>query len=240
MYRPSLFQDILDLLMPRPCANCGRRLTAGEQTLCVGCLLQLPRVQLEPTFDDNSLARLFWGCFPVGRATAFIYHQPQASSSRFIYRMKYEDQPIIARQMGALMAKDLLTKGFFEGIDVLIPVPLSRKRQRQRGYNQSLEIARGVAEVTALPVCHHIVGRIHFKGSQTHLSAIDRRENVEGAFRLTPSHWWQRKETIEGRHVLLIDDVVTTGATLMACAQELMKAKPRQISILALAYTRSQ
>ena len=84
------------------------------------------------------------------------------------------------------------------------------------------------------------VGRIHFKGSQTHLSATDRRENVEGAFRLKPSHWWQRKETIEGRHVLLIDDVVTTGATLIACAQELMKAKPRQISILALAYTRSQ
>ena len=239
MHRPSIFQDILDLLMPRTCANCGRRLTAGEETLCAACLLQLPRALLEPSFEDNELARLFWGQVPVGRATAFINHRPQAASSRFIYRMKYDNQPAIARQIGALVASDLLPKGFFEGIEAIIPVPLSTKRQRQRGYNQSLEIARGLSDVTALPVCHHVVRRTHFHQSQTHLSASDRRDNVQGAFVLSPSHWWQQKEDIKGRHVLLVDDVVTTGATLTACARALMAAQPTQISILTLAYSRS-
>ena len=134
--------------------------------------------------------------------------------------------------MGRLLAKELQRADFFDGIDGIIPIPLTRKRYRQRGYNQSYEIAKGVSEVTGLPIYNDAVQRTNFKGSQTHRWRWDRIENVESAFKLTNA------ERIAGKHILLIDDVVTTGATMISCAKELSKAGNVKFSTLSLGHTK--
>ena len=134
--------------------------------------------------------------------------------------------------MGRMVATELQRDGFFDGIDEIVPVPLTKERLRQRGYNQSEEIAKGINEITGLPINKDAVKRIVFKGSQTRRSRWDRQENVEYAFKLTHG------EPIAGKHLLIVDDVVTTGATIIACAKELVKASNVKISVLSLGLTR--
>ena len=135
--------------------------------------------------------------------------------------------------MGRLMAREFLSSGFFDGIDAIIPVPLAPKRQRQRGYNQSEQLAHGISEITGLPIYNKVVRRVSFKGSQTNRGRWERNENVAHVFELRDA------AAISGRHLLLVDDVVTTGATLIACAQELAQAGSIKVSVLALGFAKS-
>jgi ComF family protein len=135
--------------------------------------------------------------------------------------------------MGRLMAKELQTSGFFDGIDGIVPIPLAKKRLRQRGYNQSLEIARGISEITSLPIYNKVVIRKVFEGSQTNKGRWERNENVEGVFELKDA------SAIQGKHLLIIDDVVTTGATVLACAKELCKAGNVKVSVISLGFSKS-
>ena len=130
------------------------------------------------------------------------------------------------------MAHEMQMARFFDGIDVLLPVPLSRKRKRQRGYNQSEMLARGISEVTGLPIVTKAVRRLNFQRSQTSLTRQERRENVEGTFVL------QRPELIENKHVLLIDDICTTGATIVACGEAIKAVKGIHVSVLTLGFTK--
>ena len=123
--------------------------------------------------------------------------------------------------------------GLFDDIDALVPVPLARKRERERGYNQSMMLARGVSEVTGLPINNKVVRRTKFMGSQTRRGRWERNENVEDVFEVKDSHG------LSGKHLLLIDDVVTTGATIIACAKEMQKASNVKISVLALGFAKS-
>ena len=131
------------------------------------------------------------------------------------------------------MARELKATGFFDGIDGIVPIPLAKKRQRQRGYNQSMEIARGVSEVTCLPIYNKVVRRHAFEGSQTNKGRWERNENVEHVFEV------EDFSAIQGKHLLIVDDVVTTGATVLACAQELCKAPDVKVTILALGFAKS-
>ena len=135
--------------------------------------------------------------------------------------------------MGRMMARELQKSDFFEGIDAIVPIPLAKKRQRQRGYNQSEMLATGVSEITGLPIYNKVVKRTTFEGSQTNRGRWERNENVEKVFQLTDS------EALHGKHILIIDDVVTTGATIIACAKELSKAEDVRFSILALGFAKS-
>ena len=152
--------------------------------------------------------------------------------AQLVYELKYHGRPDIGEDMGRLMAYEMQLARFFDGIDVLLPVPLSKKRLRQRGYNQSEMLARGVSEVTGLPVVTKALRREHFQKSQTLLNRQERRENVEGTFIL------KRPELLEGKHVLLIDDICTTGATLLACGEALRAVNGIRISILTLGFTK--
>lgn len=133
--------------------------------------------------------------------------------------------------MGIAAARELKAAGFFDGIDLIIPVPLAKEKILQRGYNQSEEIARGVATVTGLPVVTDAVTRIRNTESQTSKIGVQRVDNMEGAFQLT------LPEKITGHHVLIVDDVVTTGSTVCACGKELMKAGGVSISVMSLGFT---
>ena len=229
----SFWHRLLDLIMPRTCVVCGHRLSVTEETLCARCNLHLPRTDFHHDPYDNEMARLFWGQIPILRATALFYYEAHAETANILYTLKYKHHPEIGEAMGRLFATELKSSGFFEGIDGIVAVPLARKRLRQRGYNQSMEIARGLAAVTGIPVCKDVIRRTVFEGSQTHKGRWERNDNVADVFRL------QDATAVQGRHLLLVDDVVTTGATVIACARELLKAANVSISVLALGFAKS-
>ena len=178
------------------------------------------------------MAKTFWIQIPVEKVAALFYYEAQSEASRLIYQLKYKGHPEIGEQLGKMAVEEMKESGFFEGIDALVPIPLTPEREKERGYNQSMEIAMGIHLATGIPVISNCLCRKAFAGSQTLKDRRSRQENVINAFQLL------RPADLTGKHVLLIDDVVTTGATLVACGQEVMKAKPRAISILSLGYTR--
>ena len=229
----SFWSRLLDLISPRLCVVCGNRLTVTEETLCSKCYLHLPRTDFDHDLYENVMAKLFWGQIAIEKATALFYYEPHAETANILYELKYKNHPEIGVVMGRMMAKELMRSGMFEGIDAIVPVPLARKRERERGYNQSLELAKGVSEVTGLPIYNKVVKRTKFMGSQTQRGRWERNENVEHVFELVDG------DSINGKHLLLIDDVVTTGATIIACAQEMQKASDVKISVLALGYSKS-
>ena len=223
----------LDFISPRLCVVCGRRLSPTERSLCAVCQLHLPRTGFQFSPDDNPMAQLFWHLVPVERAAAFIYYQSHSEMARMVYELKYRNSPDVGEDLERLMATDMQLAHFFDGIDLLVPVPLTNKRLRQRGYNQSEMLAQGVSDVTHLPVVPKALKRQVFRESQTHLSRHERQENVDGIFVVADA------KTLKGRHVLLIDDVCTTGATLMSCAQALAPIEGIRISVLTLGFTKN-
>ena len=147
---------------------------------------------------------------------------------------KYGGHSETGELLGRLVADEFAADGFFDGITALVPVPLARQRERERGYNQSVEIARGISTATGIPVVGNVLERISFHGSQTQKSRWERNENVEKAFRLTDA------SAVRNRHVLLVDDVITTGATLVAAAREILKAGNVKVSVLSLGFANNE
>ena len=222
----------MDLISPRLCVVCGNRLAVTEETLCSKCYLHLPRTDFANDLYENMMAKLFWGQIKLEKATALFYYEPHAETAQILYELKYKNHPEIGVVMGRMMAKELMKSGLFEDIDALVPVPLAKKREHERGYNQSLELAKGVCEVTGLPIANLVIRRTKFVGSQTKRGRWERNENVEHVFELVD-------DNISDQHLLLIDDVVTTGATVIACAKEMQKASNVKISVLALGFAKS-
>ena len=229
----SFWHRLLDLISPRLCVVCGHRLTVTEEVICARCNFHLPRTGFQHNAYENDMAKLFWGQIPIERATAFFYYEAHAETANILYELKYKDHPEIGEIFGRMFAAEIKSAGFFDGIDGIVPVPLAKKRQRQRGYNQSEEIAQGVSEITGLPIYKKVVKRISFKGSQTNKGRWDRQENVERVFDLIDA------EAVSNKHLLLIDDVVTTGATCIACAKVLCQSANVRISILSLGFAKS-
>ncbi len=228
----SFWSRLLDLISPRACVVCGERLAVSEECICGKCNLRLPRTHYHFSPSDNDMAKLFWLQMPVQKVSALMFYEPHSPASRIVYRLKYMDAPEIGVLMGRMMAEEFSASGFFSGIDLLVPVPLTKKRQRRRGYNQSAEIAKGVSEVTGIPVVPDILHRQSFRENQTQKDRWQRHDNVKEAFRLVAP------ERLNNKNILLIDDVATTGATLLACGGELLKAENVSVSILTLGYTK--
>lgn len=224
--------SLFNLIAPKQCAMCGCRLAASEDVICASCNIDLPRTGFSAHPYDNDMAKLFWGRIPVERAAALFYYRAHSNSSRVIYQMKYYGHPEIGELMGRMTAAEFAGDGFFDGIDVIVPVPLARNRQRERGYNQSFEIARGISGITHLPVDGKAVKRKSFNASQTKMNRWQRNDNVKDVFTL------KRAEELAGKHILIVDDVVTTGATVISCAEELMKCGGVKFSVMSLGFTK--
>lgn len=231
MQKITIWSRLLDIIQPRFCSICDRRLGVGERAVCAGCALQLPRTHFGKKPDDNAMTLLFQGIVPVEKAVALTYFTPHSPSARLVYDIKYHRHPDYAVTVGELMASELLPTGFFSDIDVLVPVPLARHRLHQRGYNQSERLAYGVSRITSIPVLATALRRKRFVKSQTTLGHFDRHKNVEDMFELVDA------AALSGRHILLIDDVCTTGATLMACIETIQAATKARYSILTFGLT---
>ena len=201
------FGAFLSLLFPRCCVVCGRPLAKGEECICAVCNMDLPRTDYHLR-RDNPVELLFWGKFPLERATSFFYYRKGSDFRRILHLLKYGGQKEIGAIMGRYMAAELIESGFFQGIDVIIPIPLHETKQRIRGYN---------------------VVRRKYTETQTRKSIFERWENVEGIFEL------HHAESLIGKHVLIVDDVLTTGATTVACASRIMEVEGIRISVLTLA-----
>ena len=227
------FVRFIDMVSPRACHICGCRLAISERIICARCNLHLPRTHFSRNPYNNSMCMLFWGRIKVERCTALFFYHPQSEPSRIILALKYLYHPEIGRQMGRMLAEESKNDGFFDTIDMIIPVPLSMKRKKSRGYNQSAEIAKGISDITDLPVMEGLITRTSFKQSQTRMHRWQRNENVANSFVLTSDI------SLEGKHILLVDDIVTTGATIVACAAEIQKRWKAKISIMSLGLTQS-
>lgn len=223
---------LINLVAPKQCVMCGCRLAVGEDVVCTSCNLDLPRTNYHEKPYDNEMAKLFWGRMPVEKAAALFFYRARSASSRIVYSMKYLGHPEVGELMGRMAAVEFAKSGFFDDVDLIVPVPLAKKRQRARGYNQSMEIARGVSEITRLPIVVDAVVRKSFNGSQTEMNRWQRNENVEDVFTLKDG------SRIEGRHVLIVDDVVTTGATVISCANELRRCGDVKFSVMSLGFTK--
>ena len=204
-------------------------MSPGEEVICVRCQADLPRVRTV-SFEENDIARIFWGLVPIEKGISFFHYAPHSPYSRILFELKYHNHPEVGKTMGRMMAEELKATSFFDGIDLIVPIPLSRKKERQRGYNQSDWIAWGISEAPGIPTDTTSVVRTKSNPSQTTLDHRQRRENVRDIFAV------RHPESLEGRHILLVDDVITTGATMLSCAETIARACRVRFSVLSLAW----
>ena len=198
----------------------------GEENICLTCLYSLPRLAKQD-YTDNRIMDLFLGRVKLEKAFSWCMFEKQTSVQNILHHIKYKDKDYLARQMGEIMAREM--PDFFADIDAIVPVPLHKKKQKIRGYNQSEEIAKGVQSVVGLPIFSKLLSRTRFSETQTHKNKEERWKNTQGLFTLEPN------EGFEGKHLLLIDDVLTTGSTAIACLEELQKIPNVKLSFLSLA-----
>lgn len=224
------FGSLADALFPACCEVCGRELVDGENLLCLHCRHEMPRTFYHRCADSPLHERLALPGVPIERTASYFHYVRGNPFARLIQQSKYNSRPAIDRRLAADFARELAADGFFEGIDMLQPVPLHWLRRFRRGYNQAEIICRGISEVTGIPIADNLRARRH--STQTRKSIAERQANLRGVMKLISGH------EIAGKHVLIVDDVITTGATMLSAARALLTASPRpEISILALAST---
>jgi ComF family protein len=221
--------DFVSMLFPELCPACGESLVAGEHIICTDCLYSLPltNFHLQP---DNIVAQQFWGKLPLQGAYSLYYFAKGGKIQNLMHHFKYKGMQQIGNILGEIAGKQLKGSPVFSSVDVIIPVPLHKSRLRQRGYNQSTCFARGLATQLNAIVDDNNLIRTHATETQTHKGRFMRFENMQEVFRVMDA------ESLKGKHMLLVDDVVTTGSTLEACGMELLKVEGLKLSIATIAY----
>ncbi|MBQ9417037.1 MAG: ComF family protein [Bacteroidales bacterium] len=220
----SPLSAIFNVIFPSSCACCGRLLVYGERQVCIHCLTDLSQT-LYSQHTDNPVERMLTGRIPFAAATATFHFARGNTVQHAVHAMKFHGNTELCLLMGRRMGMDIMASSRFDGVDCLVPVPLHWRRRISRGYNQSELLCQGMAEVMHKPVVTTAISRHRYTQKQSQSSARSRSGNVEKAFRL------RKASLIEGKHVLLVDDVLTTGATLTACADALVGVDGLQISI---------
>jgi ComF family protein len=225
----SYLTAFVDLFFPRLCKGCGVHLFENEQEICKKCLRSLPRTGFE-LIDDNPAEKIFWGRVNIEKAVSVYYYRKGELLQQLLHKLKYRGHPLIGEELGKTTGNILRQTGCFNNIDALIPVPLHPKKQRIRGYNQSKHIAYGISLVSDIPLLTGNLVRTVHTSSQTTKNRFERWENVSNIFSVL------YPEKLNNKHILLIDDVVTTGATLESCARALQKSCDLKISIATIGF----
>lgn len=221
--------DFISLLFPELCAACRESLMANEHLICTSCRYNLPftNFHLQP---DNIVARQFWGKIPLEAAYAMCYFVKGGSIQNLMHQFKYKGMQQIGNLLGSIAGAQLVNNPIFADVDLIIPVPLHKKRMRQRGYNQSACFAEGIAPLLNAAVEIDNLIRTTATETQTHKSRFARFENMQEVFAV------KYPERLMDKHILLVDDIVTTGSTLEACGVQLLKVPGLRLSIATIAY----
>ena len=231
MLRP-LLADCFSLFFPRPCLACREPLVAGEQHLCTACRAELPYTDfhhLPPA--DNPLARRFWGRLPVQHALSYLRFVRHGRVQQLLHQLKYRGQREVGLALGQLYGAELAaTAGLGGAFGLIVPVPLHRRKLARRGYNQAEAFGAGLAGALPCPQAATALRRTEHTASQTRKGRLERWQNVATVFEVA------EPAAVAGRHVLLVDDVLTTGATLEACGTALFAAGASALSIATIAY----
>jgi len=223
----QLGHGIAHLFYPRLCEGCSKPLLAGEQVLCLGCLPQLPLTGYHH-LPDNETALRFAGRTPFAHATSFAYFTNDGLLQYLLHGLKYANKKEIGTFLGRQFGYELQPTDWWQQIDMLVPVPLHPKKEQLRGYNQSEVIAQGMGAVLGIPVVGDLLLRAKYTESQTKKTRQERIENIHKAFEINP------KYTVNNKHIMLIDDTLTTGATLEACIDAIHDISCVQISIATI------
>ena len=227
MWRLSEIKDaIAHLLFPHLCDGCGTDIIGTGNCLCLRCLHELPQTHFE-ILPGNPVEKRFYGRLPLLNATSNYFFTKNSLAAHLVYEIKYKGNRELGWQMGIQLGESIKKAGRFN-VDLLIPLPLFPAREKKRGYNQSLLLCEGMARRLPLPILSKTIIRDHHTDSQTRKGRVERWQNMEGKFRLIDP------ESIRGKHILLVDDVMTTGATLESCGLELLKSPGSSISIATL------
>lgn len=222
--------SLLHLLFPHVCSGCGSDIISEETMLCMRCMAEMPETNFH-LFAGNPVEKIFWGRLPLVSATAQYYFSKESLMQHLTHQLKYKGNKELGRQLGRLMGNDLLQSDRFKHIDALVPLPLFPAKEKRRGYNQATILCEGMAEVMNIEILEGIIVRSQHTETQTKKGRIERWQNIEGKFELV------KPEKIQNKHILLVDDIITTGATLEACGQELSRAGNIKLSIAAYCYT---
>ncbi len=223
-------EGLQHLFFPHICAGCGTDLITESAVLCLDCLNNLPVTGFH-RFAVNPVEKIFRGRIPLVSATSLLYFTKDSLLQSLLHQLKYQGKKDLGVYFGKRIGEaytQIVNDPLF---DAIVPLPLHPSRQRKRGYNQAAALADGISEVLQVPVLENVVRRSIQTNSQTQKNRLERWDNMEGKFIL------EEEEALYGRHVLLVDDVVTTGATLEACGSALLKTEGLQLSISTLAYT---
>ena len=221
--------DLLWLVYPELCVSCEKPLNTGEKCLCTSCRFHLPKTNFHLE-EENPVVKHFWGKVKVEAAASYFLFTKGEKVQHLIHQLKYKKRKDIGVFVGELYGYDLKKSEKFSSVDVIMPVPLHPKKLRQRGYNQSECFAEGLSQSLKIPFDSKSLKRGIATETQTRKHRYERYENVDKVFSVA------RPEHIRGKHVLLVDDVITTGSTLVACAEALLEQPGTRVSIATIAY----
>ncbi len=220
--------NLLSLFYPRLCVGCGDALQQNEEHLCLHCMLHLPETNFHQA-HDNPLTNIFAGRVKVEEVASLLYYKKGNNVQRILHALKYKGQKELGAFLGEYYGHLLAREPRFQTVDYIVPIPLHPKKQRKRGYNQSEWIAKGLAEGMGKPYRTDILTRAQYTETQTKKSRFSRWENVKEVFVA------KGDESVEGRHLLVCDDVLTTGATMEAAIQQLLAIPDVRVSVVTLA-----
>lgn len=222
-------EDFLSLFFPELCAACGINLFKNERIICTSCIYNLPQTNFHED-PNNRMARQLWGRFPFVQTIAFLYFRKGSKIQNMMHQLKYRKSPETGIRLGELYAHELTRSDIFKKPDLIIPVPLHPAKFKKRGYNQSECIGQGLTSILEIPINTKNLVRLENTETQTKKSRYARYENLLGAFEV------KEKSELINKHIMLIDDVMTTGATLEACSVLLQQIEGVKISICTIAY----
>ena len=224
----GFLEDFISLLFPSLCVSCGKSLYRNEGMICTQCLYKMPKTNYH-FLKDNPVSRLFWGRINIESATACYFFDKGSRFRGLIHKMKYRGQKEIGYELGKIYGSELKESKLFNSTELIVPVPLHPKKERKRGYNQSEWVAKGIAESMGIMMNTGSVYRAVNTESQTRKGRYERWTNVENIFKIS------NPEDLENKHILIVDDVITTGSTLEACAYAILQLKGTKISCATLA-----
>lgn len=221
-------ESVLQLLFPHLCTGCGSDLLSKRSELCMRCIEALPETNFE-LYPANPVEKTFWGRIPLLAATAQFYFTKTSLIQHLMHQLKYRGDQELGIQLGKIMGVHLMKSTRFE-TEALVPLPLFPAKERKRGFNQATILCQGMAEMMQVPILQNVISRPQHTETQTRKGRVERWKNIEGKFILNNA------SAISNKRILLVDDVITTGATLESCGMELLKAHAVQLSVATLCY----